>query len=746
MSETIKIKVEANRSTRRNSEVSKKVKDKYKDDITDNVKLIPHTPHRSVKKLLKESMFGINLKSSRNFELIKHLKEIHSKQSTSKSKLTIPFEGDLTSDSVKEIYKNYDLPKRADDIVLKLENRLFIVRPPEQTLAERQTGAYQQTQLFDTLDGNILPTAHIVIRIDKAFNGVMYCYDGQHGTLTSKDAEKKIFFLDDTLDIINTKEAESYDYSYAPIWSEVKKFSEQHNKETFTLKDLCAFSDIIKEAVESSEKRVLVGQLHFTDGQGASQLIRKLNEHLSSHSNPQRAKSECNGFPINDVLYDREYSLMESYIDDDGSVKFTENSYTLSEIVPKIPFFNQSHSNTFPSGTLPKTFSYNRRSKNYKEMNYDQYLVYFYNTLISFIEQDTKKGVYAFKKPSLNINSLRNNNSNLSGDKYWKTYGIEPDVVNGWVSIFKSLEYESLDNLQNVVQDMIHIANHATSSTFKSKLSKLNKLIKDWAGEFKESADKILKNANVTDIDSLTDTKKSEYQSLIGKQERLEKLLFKTHHQFVNLTRLAIQTKPSTQPITNWIEGIIDVMCANFKPYYEDNLDLFLAGFSGTLHRFNKIDEVFLKKAFVDRVKDETTSSDTSLWSRSEARKYITDILDFEGTTLYYCPYNKDFVTTENFESHHLAFRSKNPKKEFSYWFPLSSKYNGYISDDGEKNIVNDGGNFIDACKTMIAKSEHEIGLTNDDDLIEKYKDNIDAFKKWIRKANRYLDKSLKVS
>ena len=86
-------------------------------------------------------MFGINLKSSRNFELIKHLKEIHSKQSTSKSKLTIPFEGDLTSDSVKEIYKNYDLPKRADDIVLKLENRLFIVRPPEQTLAERQTGA-----------------------------------------------------------------------------------------------------------------------------------------------------------------------------------------------------------------------------------------------------------------------------------------------------------------------------------------------------------------------------------------------------------------------------------------------------------------------------------------------------------------------------------------------------------------------------------------------------------------------------
>jgi hypothetical protein len=374
-------------------------------------------------------------------------------------------------------------------------------------------------------------------------------------------------------------------------------------------------------------------------------------------------------------------------------------------------------------------------------MNYDQYLVYVYNTLISFIEHDTKNGVYNFKNPSTTFNRLRNNDTTLNGNDFWKTYGIEPDVVNKWVSIFKSLKYESLDDLQNVVQDLIHIANHSTSSTFKSKLSQLNKLIKDWASEFKESADQILKDANVIDVQSLTDAKKSEYDSLIDKQKRLEKLLFKTKDQFVNLTRFAIQTKPSTQHITNWIEGIIDVMCANFKPYYKDNLSLFLAGSSGTIHRFNNIDKVFLNKGFIDKVKDETTASDTGLWSRSEARKYLTDILGFEGTTLYYCPYDKDFLTTEDFESHHLAFRSKTPKKEFSYWFPLSSKYNGYISDDEERNIVNDGGNFIDACKTMIAKSEHEIGLTNDDDLIEKYEDNIDTFKKWIRKAERYLNK-----
>jgi len=737
MSETTKIKVEANRSIRRNSKLSKKVKDKYKDNITDNVELIPHTPHRS---------FRISLISSDDVKLLNYLKETHSKLSESKSKQTIPFEADLTSYSVKEIYKYYDNPSKAIDSVSKIGHRLYVVRPPEQTLAERQTGGYQQTQLFDTLEGNTLPNADIVIRIDKPFTGIVFKYDGQHGTFTSKDAEERTFFLDDTLDIINTKKKESYDYSYSPVWSSIRDFVKIWNEETFTLKDLCSFSSVIKNAVESPQKRVLVGQLHFTDGQGASQLIRKRNEHLSSHSNPQRTKSECNGSPINEVLYDREYSLMESYTDGDGSVKFTENQYPLSEIVPKIPFFNQTGCDRFPTGTLPKTFCYNIRSKDYKDMNYDQYLLYFYNTLISFIEHDTKNGVYTFKKPSININSLRNNDTTLNSNDFWKTYGIEPDVVDKWVSIFKSLKYESLDDLQNVVQDLIHIANHSTSQTFKSKLSQLNKLIKAWAGEFKESAEQILKDANVIDVQSLTDAKKSEYDSLIAKQKRLEKLLFKRNDQFVNLTRFAIQTKPTTQPITNWIDGIIDVMCTNFKPYYEDNVSDFLDGYSGTIHRFRNIDKVFLNKAFIDRVKDETTSSDLSLWSRSEARKYITDILDFEGTTLYYCPYNKDFVTTENFESHHLAFRSKTPKKEFSYWFPLSSKYNGYISDDEEKNIVNDGGNFIDACNAMITKSETEIKLTNDDDLIDKYKDNIDTFKKWIRKANRYLDKSLKVS
>jgi hypothetical protein len=55
---------------------------------------------------MKEST-RISFTSSDDVKLLNYLKETHSKLSESKSKLTIPFEADLTSDSVKEIYKHY---------------------------------------------------------------------------------------------------------------------------------------------------------------------------------------------------------------------------------------------------------------------------------------------------------------------------------------------------------------------------------------------------------------------------------------------------------------------------------------------------------------------------------------------------------------------------------------------------------------------------------------------------------------
>ena len=60
--------------------------------------------------------------------------------------------------------------------------------PTQQTKAERQTGVYQLEQIFDIIDGNTAPNAHIVVLIDKEFSGLIFCYDGQHQTFSYADA------------------------------------------------------------------------------------------------------------------------------------------------------------------------------------------------------------------------------------------------------------------------------------------------------------------------------------------------------------------------------------------------------------------------------------------------------------------------------------------------------------------------------------------------------------------------------
>ena len=103
----------------------------------------------------------------------------------------------------------------------------------------------------------------------------------------------------------------------------------------------------------------------------------------------------------------------------------------------------------------------------------------------------------------------------------------------------------------NVVQDLIHIANHSTKKTFTKKLSELNNLIKHWADGYNSDMKQILKDANLDDEKMLTDAKRAEYKSLKDDRERIKKLLFNTKDQFINLVRLSIQTKPSTQSSTN---------------------------------------------------------------------------------------------------------------------------------------------------------------------------------------------------
>jgi hypothetical protein len=101
-------------------------------------------------------------------------------------------------------------------------------------------------------------------------------------------------------------------------------------------------------------------------------------------------------------------------------------------------------------------------------------------------------------------------------------------------------------------------------------------------------------------------------------------------------------------------------------------------------------------------------------------------------------------ITLTNFESHHLSFRSKSPQKEFKFWFPLSSKFNNYIRDSYDKNIVDTNGDFVDACDYMIDLCNTQIKKYEKSGNVENvldYEDTISIFNKWKKRAKYVLGK-----
>ena len=84
--------------------------------------------------------------------------------SKTKQKSTFQFSLNFKDAGVFELIKFYDNPLEAEKFNTK---RLRLVRPKQQTKAERQTGQYQLEQIFDILDGNTAPNAHIVVLIEQ---------------------------------------------------------------------------------------------------------------------------------------------------------------------------------------------------------------------------------------------------------------------------------------------------------------------------------------------------------------------------------------------------------------------------------------------------------------------------------------------------------------------------------------------------------------------------------------------------
>jgi len=648
--------------------------------------------------------------------------------SETKQKSTFQFSLNFIDTGVSELIKFYDNPLEAEKLNTK---RLRLVRPKQQTKAERQTGEYQLEQIFDILDGNTAPNAHIVVLIDKEFNGLIYCYDGQHQTFSFSDTilNNKKFKSDDLENVIIRRESDGFDFEYSKVWSILKEFSVNLTQSEFDINDIIEYYPKFQTYVSDTNKTKLTGKVHFTTSKGASTLMKKLNEHISSHSVTQRVKTELDGSKLNSLLYDVEYEL-----DNERGL--------LSNLIPNIPLFNRTGFNF--SKYLPKTFSYDLTSKDYTEMNYDQYLIFINNLLISRIHSHNNDGVVSYHLEPLKKNSIESVARGYGSGPYWqnemwKTYGLVDSVRDRYLNLFSSLVIEDDKTTIQYIQNGISLAYHFTNVDFIKRLMIFDEKRKMWEQQFKDELSNLLKNANVIDSEQLNVVDKQQYKLISYNRGCVADLRFSTPYQLINLSHVILDTLPSSQSVGDWANAVMDVFNNNFEKYFLNNSDKFVGDEKATsLNRYKVFNGLFTTKAFVTEVNEQASATDTSLWSRTDSMKYVTDKLKHTDTKLYLCPSSGEWVEIGNYESHHLSFRSKNPQKEFKFWFPLSKKYNNYISDSFDRNLVDDGGTFVDACDVMIKLCEAQIKKYQKSDNRDKvldYQESIDTFVKWKRRA-----------
>jgi len=659
--------------------------------------------------------------------------------STNKRKRNFQFNLNYKDNGVSELIKYYDNPLEAKRLNA---NRLFIVRPTQQTKAERQTGVYQLEQIFDIIDGNTAPNASIVVLIDKEFSGLIYCYDGQHQTFSYADAilNNKSFKLDDLKEAILKRETEDFNFDYSFVWQTLKEFSKYCDGDSFTINDIVNFQPKFEDLLNDENLTKLTGKIHFTDSQGATTLMKKLNEHISSHSVTQIVKTELDGSKFNSLLYDYEYQL-------------GDRSGLLSNLIPFIKLFNRT--NHEHSKYLPTTFSYDLNSKDSEEMNYDQYAIYIINMIIGRVfseENDNGVITYQFipsRKNSKDAEARKYGSASYWGNDTWKTYGLVKDVKARYLKLLKNLIILDEQGGRDYIQNIISLADHMHSFDFIKKLIAFDVKRKRWEQIYKDEMNQLVKSANVIDSSSLNAVDYNKWEAIGYKKQCVADLRFNTPFQLVNLSHVILDTLPSSQSVNDWANAVIDVMTINFDKYFKSNVDIFVGPLKCTSpNRYNVFNELFVNKAFISEVNEHASSSDTSLWSRSEGNQYLFDILKHSSDVLYFCPETGEMVTLSNYHSHHLSFRSKNAQKEFKFWFPLSAGLNKWISDKSDRNLVADGGTFVEACENMIHKCETAIkkfkkGKNNEKKILD-LEDSIDTFNKWKRRANDFLGMTIK--
>ena len=441
--------------------------------------------------------------------------------SKNKCKKVFQFNLNYKDNGVSELIKYYDNPLEAMRLNM---HRLFILRPTQQTKAERQTGVYQLEQIFDIIDGNTAPNAHIIVLIDKEFSGLIFCYDGQHQTFSYADTilNNKSFKLDDLKEAILKRETEDFNFDYSFVWQTLKEFSQYCNTDSFTINDIVNFQPKFEDLINDENLTKLTGKIHFTDSQGATTLMKKLNEHISSHSVTQIVKTELDGSKFNSLLYDTEYQL-------------EDRSGLLSNLIPLIKLFNRT--NYEYSKYLPTTFSYDLNSKDSEEMNYDQYAIYIYNMILGRIFSEVNdNGVITYqfipsKKNSNQAEARKRGSASYWGNDTWKTYGLVKEVKARYLKLFKNINISDEQGVCDYIQKTISLANHIGSSEFIKKLKAFDDKRKRWEQIYKDDMDALVKSANVIDSSSLSAVDLSKWEAIKYDKQCISDLRFSDSKQ-----------------------------------------------------------------------------------------------------------------------------------------------------------------------------------------------------------------------
>lgn len=693
---------------------------------------------RKVMKINSKKMFHLSREDRQKIK--EQIRNTHIWVVDTKSHFECKAVIDLTESGIKESFKNFDDP---DFPIVELDNNFYFVRPEEQTKPERQTGVYQLEQLLDILKGTKKAQATFIIKTDEDYEGKIYCYDGQHQLLLMVEfllfgREFKTKDLQKAIDVKKDYFGEKWWSSNCPnSWKLIEEFLEVYKEESFSSKDLTDVVPEIKEVFSDSDIVSVYGNVHFCDSKTASLLNKKINEHLTSHSTTQRVKSDLVGTLLHNLLFKRDYKVTE------------EIKGKLSKIVPLIPLFNRGD-NLLPE-ELPETFSYDTSSDISSDMNYDQYLKVIYSCILSktkFVKETDDDGNI------ISTNYVFDVKTKLDESYMWtskgfkdgliKPYGISEDIQTFWMNGLSKLVIKDESQFVKYIENVIKLCYNLSTEDNVNFIWKFDNKLNDMLKPVREKIKNIkTKYPNPDKMPPEIEQKLTNFTYYRGCMEDFK---LKKGHQLLPMMFMILNTHyVSKFSIEDWTTGFLNTIVDEFDSIIEGNKKEWIkrkkrATFSRMCFLYEKYDN----KAFSNRVSDLIRNQDKSLWTRLEAMDYIDNILYHTDEILYKCPHTGKNVTTDNFVSHHLSFRSKgDANKVFDFWFPLSSKYNLFISDKKDKNIVKnsqDGssGNFIDACETMINLLEIKIKNSEGKNQLEWLKSK-GTMEQWIRAAEMVI-------